>query len=124
MHCCGNTEWPILAEAGVDIISFDAYQFGETIAYYPEQIKKFLEDGGVLAWGIVPTSEKIKHETPDSLAKKLEERIKNLASKGIDENLIWERCLLTPSCGTGTLSVESSEKIFNLLSKLSKMLAR
>jgi hypothetical protein len=122
MHCCGNTEWPILVEAGVDIVSFDAYQYGETIAYYPDQMKKFLEGGGVLAWGIVPTSEKIKLETPESLVRKLEERIKNLASKGIDENLIWERCLLTPSCGTGSLSVELSEKIFLYLRETSRLL--
>lgn len=122
MHCCGNTEWPILVEAGVDIISFDAYQYGDTIAYYPEQIKKFLEGGGVLAWGIVPTSERIKLETPDSLVKKLKEKIKNLASKGVDKNLIWERCLLTPSCGTGSLSVELSEKIFLYLRETSQLL--
>jgi methionine synthase II (cobalamin-independent) len=121
-HCCGNTEWPILIDAGVDIISFDAFEFGETIAYYSEQVNKFLEDGGVLAWGIVPTSEKINQETSDSLAKKLNERVKNLADKGIDENIIWERCLLTPSCGTGSLSVELSEKVFQNLSELSKLL--
>ena len=121
-HCCGNTEWPILIDAGVDIISFDAFEFGETIGYYPEQINKFLEGGGVIAWGIVPTSEKINQETPDSLGKKLNENVNNLASKGIDENLIWERCLLTPSCGTGPLSVELSEKIFQYLSELSKRL--
>jgi len=121
-HCCGNTEWPILIDAGVDIISFDAFEFGETIAYYPEQVNKFLEGGGAIAWGIVPTSEKISQETPDSLAKKVNERVKNLAGKGIDENLIWERCLLTPSCGTGPLSVELSDKIFQDLSELSKVL--
>lgn len=121
-HCCGNTEWPILIDAGVDIISFDAFEFGETIGYYPEQINKFLEGGGVIAWGIVPTAEKINQETPDSLVKKLNEDVKNLADKGIDENLIWERCLLTPSCGTGSLSVELSEKIFQYLSELSKRL--
>ena len=121
-HCCGNTEWPILIDAGVDIISFDAFEFGETIGYYPEQINKFLEGGGVIAWGIVPTAEKINQETPDSLVKKLNENVKNLADKGIDENLIWERCLLTPSCGTGSLSVELAEKIFQYLSELSKRL--
>lgn len=121
-HCCGNTEWPILIEAGVDILSFDAFEFGETIGYYPGQINKFLNQGGVLAWGIVPTSEKINQETADSLLKKLKERVKNLAVKGIDENLIWEKCLLTPSCGTGTLAVNASEKVFHLLSKTSKML--
>jgi hypothetical protein len=111
-----------LIDANVDIISFDAFEFGETIAYYPEQINKFLEGGGVIAWGIVPTSVKINQETPGSLEKKLNENIKNLAGKGIDENLIWERCLLTPSCGTGPLSVELSEKIFQNLSELSKRL--
>jgi methionine synthase II (cobalamin-independent) len=121
-HCCGNTEWPILIDAGVDIINFDAYEFGDTISYYPEQVNGFLKKGGVIAWGIVPTSEKILKETTDSLRIKLEDRIDNLARKGIDKDLIWEQCLLTPSCGTGSLSVELSDKIFHDLSNLSQEL--
>ncbi len=123
-HCCGNTEWPILIDAGVDVISFDAYEFGDTVGYYPDRIKTFLERGGALAWGIVPTSEKINRETPDSLAENLKGKVKKLAEKGIDEDLIWERCLLTPSCGTGSLSVELSEKIFDYLSEVSRLLRR
>ena len=42
-HCCGNTEWSILIDAGVDIISFDAYEFGETIGYYPGKMNAFFE---------------------------------------------------------------------------------
>jgi methionine synthase II (cobalamin-independent) len=124
IHCCGNTEWTILIDAGVDIISFDAYEFGETISYYSDNVKTFLEKGGVLAWGIVPTSEKINQENPESLIKKLENVIENLANKGVDKNLIWERCLLTPSCGTGSLPVEISEKIFHQLSEVSKLLQK
>lgn len=122
IHCCGNTEWTILVDAGVDIISFDAYEYAETIGYYAEQIKVFLEKGGVLAWGIVPTSEKINQETPDSLAQKLNEEIKKLSSKGIDNDLLWEQCLITPSCGTGSLNVDLSEKVFYQLSKVSQMI--
>ncbi|TET70870.1 MAG: hypothetical protein E3J56_07380 [Candidatus Aminicenantes bacterium] len=122
VHCCGNTEWTILVDAGVDIISFDAYEYGETIGYYPDHVRAFLEKGGVLAWGIVPTSEKINKETPESLVKKLETGVENLASKGIDKNLIWEKCLITPSCGTGSLAVELSEKVFHQLSKVSSVL--
>lgn len=121
-HCCGNTEWPILIDAGMDIISFDAYEFGDTISYYPEQVKGFLEKGGVIAWGIVPTSVKILEETTDSLKTKLENNIDNLARKGIDKDLILEQSLLTPSCGTGSLSVELSDKIFQELSLLSQKL--
>lgn len=123
-HCCGNTEWPILIDAGVDIISFDAYEFGETIAYYPDQINGFLESGGVIAWGIVPNSEKFNQETTDSLIKKLEEKVDRLAAKGIDKNLIWDRCLLTPSCGTGSLSVELADRVFHQLADMSKVLRK
>lgn len=122
IHCCGNTEWTILIDAGVDIISFDAYDYAETIAYYPDQIKAFLENGGVLAWGIVPTSEQINAESPESLVTKLQTYVQTLASKGIQEDLIWDRCLITPSCGTGSLSVELSEKIFSYLSSVSHLL--
>lgn len=121
IHCCGNTEWTILIDAGVDIISFDAYDYAETIAYYPNQVKAFLEKGGVLAWGIVPTSDRINTETPEGLVKRLEDGVTNLAGKGIPKNLIWDRCLITPSCGTGSLTVELSEKIFDALSAVSRL---
>ena len=118
-HCCGNTEWTILVDAGVDIISFDAYQYGETITYYPEQIKAFLDRGGVLAWGIVPSTGAIADETPESLVEKLRQRIGMLADKGIDSDILWERCLLTPSCGTGSIPQASAERVLCTLSEVS-----
>ena len=56
VHCCGNTEWSIPIDAGVDIVNFDAFDYGETIALYPEAVKRHLEAGNALAWGIVPTN--------------------------------------------------------------------
>lgn len=123
-HCCGNTEWTILIDAGVDIINFDAYEYGETIGYYPDEVNEFLNGGGVLAWGIIPTSEKINDETPESIVKRLERLIGNLAGKGIDKNVLWDRCLITPSCGTGSRSVELSDKTFHRLSEVSRLLRR
>jgi hypothetical protein len=119
-HCCGNTEWNLLIDAGVDIISFDSFEFGDTIGYYPDQVNAFLKKGGVLAFGAVPTSDKIKNVTADNLFAKLEHVVEILTKKGIDKDLIWEKCLLTPSCGTGSLSVELSEKILTDLSEVSK----
>ncbi len=122
IHCCGNTEWTILIDAGVDVISFDAYEYAETIAFYPDQMNAFLEKGGVLAWGIVPTSEKINQETPESLVKNLEASMDNLAGKGIDKDLIRKQCLVTPSCGTGSRTVELTNKTFDQLSHVSQIL--
>jgi hypothetical protein len=118
IHCCGNTEWSILIDAGVDIVNFDAFEFGHTIAIYPEQVKKHLEAGKYLAWGVVPTSVKIREQTAQSLEQKLEEGMDNLAAKGIDKALIVSQAIITPSCGTGSLAVEDAEKVFRLTKEL------
>lgn len=120
IHCCGNTEWSILIDAGVDIVNFDAFEFGETIAMYPQEVKAHLERGGILAWGVVPTSKAIREQTVETLEAQLEKVIDNLASKGIDKQMIIEQAMITPSCGTGSLPIEEAEMVFSLLSALSK----
>jgi len=120
IHCCGNTEWSILIDAGVDIVNFDAFEYGDTIAIYSDSVKQHLQKGGTLAWGVVPTSEKIREQTAQSLETQLEKVMDNLASKGIDKNLIAEQAIITPSCGTGSLAVEDAEKVFSLMAELTK----
>jgi hypothetical protein len=122
IHCCGNTEWPILIDAGVDIINFDAYGFGESIALYAKEIDAFLNDDGIIAWGIVPTSDKITGETVESLIARYDECAGRLAARGVDRQLISRQSMLTPSCGTGSMSEALAEKVFDTLSKLSKEL--
>lgn len=118
MHCCGNTEWSIPIDAGVDIISFDAFQYGETIAMYAGAVKTHLLRGGALAWGIVPTSTAIREQTVGGLADRLEGMMDHLASRGIEKRLIADQALLTPSCGTGSLSPEDAELVYDRLAKL------
>lgn len=120
IHCCGNTEWSILIDAGVDIINFDAFEYGETIAIYSDMVKLHLERGGMLAWGVVPTSKIVREQTVESLEAQLEYVMDNLASKGIDKKLITEQAIITPSCGTGSLDPADAEKVFELVSALSK----
>ncbi len=120
IHCCGNTEWSILVDAGVDIVNFDAFEYGDTIAIYAEHIKSLLARGGMLAWGVVPTSKAIREQTVETLEAKLEEGINNLASKGIDKQLIIEQAIITPSCGTGSMDPNDAEKVFEMTNLLSK----
>jgi hypothetical protein len=121
-HCCGNTDWSILVDAGVDMISFDAYEYGETIAIYANSIKGFLEKGGLIAWGVIPTMKTINSVTAEQLTDHLEKTIEHLASKGIDKQLIAEQSLITPSCGTGSMNIEEAKKVFEIINDVSGLM--
>jgi len=41
VHCCGNTDWSLLLETSVDILSFDAYSYASNLFLYESQLKKF-----------------------------------------------------------------------------------
>jgi hypothetical protein len=120
IHCCGNTEWSILIDAGVDIVNFDAFGYGDTIAMYPEAVKTHLERGGMLAWGVVPTSKAIQEQTVESIVSHFEKMMDNLASKGVDKQLIVEQAIVTPSCGAGSMDSQDAEKVFEITALLSK----
>jgi len=123
IHCCGNMDWGLLTKTAVDILAFDAYFYGEKVALYPQEINAFLQRGGMLAFGIVPTgdAEKLRQETPDRLKQKSEELIQIFVQKGIAEAQIRGQILFTPSCGmgSGSLSVDESRLVLELLSQVS-----
>ncbi len=122
VHVCANTEWDILLDSDIDIISFDAYSFFDKFILYPEMIKSYIERGGTLAWGIVPTSniDDIKKETGKSLYAKLRAQIDSLVELGISRKTIVEQSFITPSCGTGSLDLKSAQKVLSLTSEVSK----
>jgi len=120
IHCCGNTDWSIIMDTEVDIISFDAYSYLETISLYPKKLKEFLNRGHSLAWGIVPASSLAMEEEVKSLIKRFQEGLELLLSKGISKEKVLENLLITPSCGTGTLSVEVAEQVVKLTRAISE----
>jgi methionine synthase II (cobalamin-independent) len=119
IHCCGNTDWSMIAATKADIINFDAYLYADSLFLYSEDINRFLKRGGFLAWGIVPTSEAVLKETGESLFKKLSSQISTLEKKSIDRDLVVSNSLLTPSCGMGTLSEDLTKDVIAKLNKLS-----
>ena len=122
IHCCGNADWSLVFKSGADIINFDAYDYIDTIALYPEEITGFLKKGGYLAWGIVPTSDSINSENPESIRIRFYKGIEKLSGK-VPESLILSHMLLTPSCGTGSRTVEETLKVFQLIMRLKEALA-
>jgi hypothetical protein len=121
VHCCGNTDWGLILSTDMDILSFDAYGYLETVSLYPKPLKTFLERGGILAWGIVPTSETILKEDAQSLFKRFRAGLATLSKKGIDPELL-QRSMITPSCGTASLSIPLAERVCQLTAEVSKRL--
>ena len=120
VHCCGNTDWSIFTEVEtLDIINFDAFGFLDRFLLYATNLKGFLERGGIICWGIVPTLEFTDKETVDLLIRKIKDGIDILTNKGVDKDLLLDNLLISPSCGLGTLDTKKSEKIFKLLSEVS-----
>lgn len=124
IHCCGKTDWNSVLKSGTNILSFDAYSFHKNLTIYSQKIKDFLENGGYIAWGIVPTLDKdaLCSATFETLLEKLEIGISSLEAKGISKDLILKQSIITPSCGAGCLSVELAQKAMELTSTISKHL--
>lgn len=121
IHCCAKADWTAVIKSGVDIISFDAYEYANTLSIYPQEFKMFLESGGYLSWGIVPTTDAIIRENLESLKSHFFKSL-NLLSKYLPYSLMTSRILLTPSCGLGSRNVDESIKVFNMLRGLKGLL--
>ncbi len=123
-HCCGNTDWSILMESGVDIIAFDAFNYASTMALYPDALNKHLKNGGVVAWGIVPASVEARDLRVDTLFKKLTGAIDEVSKSGVDKDVLYKRSMITPSCGLGSLDYNLAELIMGQTRDVTRMLAR
>ena len=121
-HCCGNTDWSLLFKAGVQVVNFDAYSYMESMALYPEELAAFLEQGGVLAWGLAVNTPEIDGESADSLARRFEEGVELLASRGVPRDLLWERAMITPACGLDGVTPEQADRAYRLTAELSRRL--
>lgn len=124
IHCCGKCDWDIPISAGVDIINFDAYTFSQNLSLHSKSIKSFLEQGGKLAWGVIPTlhPEVLENANLDTMLSVFEKAVKYLTEKGIDEKIVIVNSLITPSCGAGALSEDLAEKAMDLTKQLSNTL--
>jgi hypothetical protein len=123
VHVCANTEWSVIFDSGVDIISYDAYGFFDKLVLYGEQLVKFLRGGGILACGIVPTApEFIDLETVDSLVEKWFSQCGRLEETGLDRETIFRQTMITPSCGTGAVSRAQADKVLELTGGVSERL--
>jgi len=116
IHCCGNTDWQLILKREIDIVNFDAYNFVKEFSLYAKDVDAFLKKGGTIAWGIIPSSDEVRKESPQTLQKRLKDARRLLVAKGVTDDM---SSIITPSCGAGTLSEDAARTIFTLAAALS-----
>ncbi len=125
IHLCGNPDWDFLLKMDLDILSLDIYTNAEIFASYALPIRHFIDKGGIIVWGIVPTGfETYAKETVPSLIQRLENTWEVLNKKGIDKNLLLEHSLLSPAtcCLINPDKEKTVEKAFETIKLLSQNL--
>ena len=98
IHLCGNPDWDFLLNLDLDVLSLDVYTNAEIFAAYAASVGKFLDRGGVIVWGIVPTGfEAFSKEEIPSLMQHLENVWKILWAKGVDREQLIRQSMLSPA---------------------------
>jgi hypothetical protein len=99
LHLCANVNLSYLLEIGVDLLSFDAYQMQLMPKGYAASVSRFITNGGIISWGIVPTdSDNLSIHTPQSLTNLLVEYWKVISDNtGLSLKTIAGQALLAPA---------------------------
>jgi hypothetical protein len=118
LHCCGNTDWSLVLSTDIDVVNFDAHEFFQGLSLYPSELNAFLERGGVLAWGAVPTSGKAAEIGSGELFTQLVAQVDELVKKGLSRERLLAQSLLTPACGMGSRSVLEADQVLDVLTEL------
>jgi hypothetical protein len=125
VHLCGNPDWDFLLTMDIDVLSLDTYSNAEVFVAYAPSIKRYLQKGGSLVWGIVPTNEEpFGMEDIDSLEQRLTDLWDALGRSGIDREEMLARSMLSPAtcCLVNPDGEKTVERAFACVQELSMRL--
>ena len=126
IHCCGNTDWSLILATRVDILSFDSYEFFDRLMLYADELREFVNRGGVISWGVTPTlqTDRLARETSDSLISIFRRYVEELDKGGIAGDLVLRQSLITPGCGMRGLSEQMAVVALELTRDVSRHIGR
>ena len=118
LHCCGLADWRVVLQTGPQILSLPL----ETGAVeHSGALSAFLERGGWVAWGAVPTTGPVG-STPDRLWQHLSAEWCALTQGGCDPVLLREQALITPACGLALHGEVQADLVIGLANQVARRL--
>ena len=122
IHCKDKCDWKIPINAGVDIISFDAYNNPNNLCIIPEAVIDFINRGGIINWAVVPVMNEslVKSLNIDFVTNRLIGTLEGLVIAGVPRDLVYKSAVVSVQGDTDHLPLIFAEKAFILSSQLSK----
>ena len=122
IHCCANTDWGFVLRLAPAVVSIDAWTYAREFLLYADDVARYMETGGVVAWGVVPADYAVfAAETSDSLFARFRE-IRARATETIDPDLFDRQSLITPTCGIRNAGEQEAAAIMEATALLSRRL--
>lgn len=115
VHCCSDADWPSVIAAGPQVISLPVT---DRLHGYAGYLTRFLDAGGIVAWGVVATDGPIP-ATVERPWRQLNDLWCQLVQTGCDPLLLRQRAWITPACGLGLHSQGVAEHVAGLVSEIS-----
>lgn len=119
VHCCAEADVPSLLAAGPDILSIPVNPRVAGVAGY---LGHFLDAGGRVAWGVVPTDGPMS-ASPERHWRELLDLWSGLAERGVDYDLLRSRSLVTPHCGLGTHTPVVADRVCHAVREVGRRIA-
>ena len=114
VHCCGTADWAGIIAAGPGLLSLPARP---EVLQFAGYLWRFMEHGGRIVWGVVPTDGPMFLSAPRQW-RELVEFWDGLLALGGSRELLVHRALLSPDCGLGMHSEGVATKVFALVGEL------
>lgn len=122
VQCMDKCDWKIPINAGVDIISFDAYNNPNNLCIIPEKVTEFIARGGKINWAIVPvmTESIVKSLNIEIVSHRLLATMEGLILAGVPANYVYSSALVSIQGDVDKLPLIFAEKAIILATQLAK----
>ena len=117
LHCCAARPFERMRRAKPDILSFDAHE-GLELFFSDSHALDFVHQGGMVAYGIVPTRADVNAVDSASIFIRWLQAV----SQAGDPQEFAQRAMITATCGLGLLDVSSVAESFSVAHNISKLI--
>lgn len=118
VHCAGEADWQAILMAGPQMLSLPV---GAGVTTAAGAISAFVDRGGWIAWGAVPTSAPVG-DRAGIYWKTLSSQWCDLVRNGADPVLIRRRSLITPESGLAAHDEHQAEHVLDLCGRVAASL--